>query len=422
MNRATDSWACSLAVCAASVGLLAGVVAAAEPGVADYTAAIVRILLLGASAVFLCLLVRPVAVAFDRRTVAWLVLASLALLAALLSPRVLSSLARLELYYVIVVVGLAFGLALTRSVPATASFVLLAIVVVHAVFLTIALQFAHAAVGDPYPVHAPPFFLNVRHFGYQGFFGAAAGIALAVAEKRLRTTATLLATAALFGIVVFGSRGALLAWLVCVAVAFRLVPDRRTLSVVGAIALAGSLLLAVVAERQDWFNTTSLFDRARTFAGDTLSVLDMRTRIEIWQDSLPAIAHRPLLGYGPEGYQISRCCNPNVVQPHNSILQVLLEFGVLGLAALTWAAIASFAPAVRAITDSSRAARDPMRVMALAIIGGYGAFSLIDGLLYYPVPLLNFALVCAVFLQSRRGFAPGPPAGAVVPATRSPAS
>jgi hypothetical protein len=402
--------------------MLAGVVAAAGPGVSDYTATLVRILLLGASAAFLCLLLRPVALDLDRRAVAWLVFAFLALLAALLSPKVISSLARLEVYYAIFVAGLAVGLLLPRCVPGTTGFALLAIAVVHAGFLAIALQSAHAAVGKVDPVSAPPYFFNVRHFGYQGFFGAAAALALGVTDARLRATGTLLATAALFGIVVFGSRGALLAWLVVAAAAFALAPDRRVLSAVGVVALAGALGLAVVSERLDWFNTISLFDRALASRGDMPSVFDMQSRIEIWNDSLPAIAHRPLLGYGPEGYQISRCCNSNVAQPHNSILQVLLEFGVLGLAALTWAAIALFQPAVRAITGSARADRDPVGVMALAIIAGYGAFSLIDGLAYHAVALLNFALVCAVFLASRPRGAPDPSAGDGAPATRSRAS
>ena len=60
------------------------------------------------------------------------------------------------------------------------------------------------------PVAAPPYFLNIRHFGYQGFFGASAAVAVALVDRRLRTAGVLLAAAALFGIIMFGSRGALL--------------------------------------------------------------------------------------------------------------------------------------------------------------------------------------------------------------------
>jgi O-antigen ligase len=125
----------------------------------------------------------------------------------------------------------------------------------------------------------------------------------------------------------------------------------------------------------------------------------VQDRLGIWRDSLTAIAQRPILGFGPEGYQLSGCCNPNVVQPHNSVLQILLEFGVLGLVVFAWVAIVVFGPRVRAITlHTPRLERNSIDSTLLAILAGFAGFSLIDGLFYYPVPLVHFALVCALLL------------------------
>ena len=210
--------------------------------------------------------------------------------------------------------------------------------------------------------------------------------------------------AALFGIIMFGSRGAMLAWLLFVFAAIGLVPDRRAVVMVSVLATTGALALAIVAEKYDWMNTYSLLDRTRIPTGDTISMLYVQDRIQIWTDSLITISQRPILGFGPNGYVLSGCCNRMVAQPHNSILQLLLEFGIVGFAALVWAAMSLFGPRVReAILQTAQSRRDPVHATALAILVGFAGFSMIDGLLYFPVPLINFALVCAVFVGAPLG-------------------
>jgi O-antigen ligase len=380
---------------------LVGIVTAIRGGVVEYPDSVIRLLLACASVVFVSLLFRPHAIHFDRKVASVMVFATVACLSTLASPGFFASLARLELYYSVVVFGLAICLAFRHCSPGIGKIILFSISVVHAGFLFIALQFAAAAMGNPDPVAAPPFFVNSRHFAHQGFFAAAAAVAVALADKRFRSAGILLAMAALFGIIMFGSRGALLAWILFIAAAAGLVPNRRTLVMVSLPSIAGSLLLALVAEQQNWLNTFSLLDRANSRIGNTLSALYTQDRIEIWRDSLTSIAQRPILGFGPEGYQTSRCCNPNVVDPHNSILQILLEFGTLGLVALVMVAMAAFWPRIREIAfRTPRLERDPIDSAALAILAGFAGFSLIDGLIYYPIPLVHFALVCAILLAT----------------------
>jgi O-antigen ligase len=394
-----SNWAFTFLICVASFVLLAGMVVAIAGGLLDYPGAVVRLSLLCASFIFIALMFRPDAIRLDRKAVPSLVFAVVALLSVLVSPALTSALMRLELYYAIVVVGLAVGFSLRHCSSGIGKIILFSIAIVHAGFLLLALQFAAAAGSDADPVAAPPYFLNIRHFGYQGFFGASAAVAIALVDKRLRTAGVLLATAALFGIIMFGSRGALLAWLLFVVAAIGLVPTRRAAVVVSLIVATGALALAVVAEGHDWLNTYSLLDRTRIPIGDTISMLYVQDRIQIWMDSLTTIAQRPFLGFGPNGYVISGCCNRAVAQPHNAILQLLLEFGVVGFAAMVWAATSLFGPRVREIIlQTAQSKRDPVHATALAILVGFAGFSMIDGLLYFPVPLVNFALVCAVFV------------------------
>lgn len=404
MTGVRSEWAYTLLVSVVSFVLLAGTVVTIAGGLIEYSGAVVRLSLLCASLIFISLLFRPEAIRLDRNAVPSLAFAIVALLSVLASPGFTSALMRLELYYAIVVVGLAVGFALRHCSIGIGQIILFSIAVVHAGFLLIALQFAMAAAGDADPLAAPPYFLNVRHFGYQGFFGASAAVAVTLVDKRLRASGVLLAIAALFGIIMFGSRGALSAWLLFVLAVIWLAPDRRAAVVVNLLVITGALALAVVAERLDWMNTYSLLDRTRIPTGDTISMLYVQDRMEIWRDSLVTIAQRPILGFGPNGYVLSGCCNRMVAQPHNSILQLLLEFGVVGVAALAWAAISLFGPSIREIVlQTARLKRNPLHAAALAILVGYAGFSLIDGLLYFPVPLINFALICAVFLEAPLG-------------------
>ena len=399
-----SEWAFTFLISVVSFALLSGTVLTIAGGLAEYPGAIVRLSLLSASLIFISLLFRSDAIRLDRKAMPSVAFSIMALLSVLASPGVTSALMRLELYYAIVVFGLAVGFALRHCLSGTGKIILLLIAVVHAGFLLLALQFAAAAGSDADPVAAPPYFLNIRHFGYQGFFGASAAVAVALVDKRLRTAGVLLAMAALFGIIMFGSRGALLAWLLFVLAAIGLVPDRRAAIMVSVLVTTGALALAIVAERHDWMNTYSLLDRTRIPTGDTISMLYVQDRIQIWMDSLATIAQRPVLGFGPNGYVLSGCCNRMVAQPHNAILQLLLEFGVVGFAALAWTAASLFGPRIRGIVlQTAQSKRDPVHATALAILVGFAGFSMIDGLLYFPVPLINFALVCAVFVGAPLG-------------------
>jgi O-antigen ligase len=392
-------WAFTALISVVSIVLLIGTVVTIAGGLPEYSGAVVRLALLSASLIFLCLLFRRDAIRLDQSAVPSVAFAAVAIVSVVASPGFTSALLRLELYYAIVVVGCAVGFALRHCSGEIGKFILLSIAIVHAGFLVIAVQFAMAAPAGANPLAPPPYFMNVRHFAFQGFFGATAAVAVALADKRLRAAGILLAAAALFGIVMFGSRGALLAWTVFVVGVIALTPRRRAAVVLVLLVVSGAFALALVAETYDWMNTYSLLDRTTIPTGDTVSMLYVNDRTRLWLDSLLAIAQRPLLGFGPNGFIRSGCCNPLWVQPHNSILQLLLEFGFLGLVALTWAAVSLFGPRIRQIVyQTPRSGRDPLQVAALAILTAFAAFSLVDGLLYYPVPLVNFALVCAVFL------------------------
>ncbi len=51
-------------------------------------------------------------------------------------------------------------------------------------------------------------------------------------------------------------------------------------------------------------------------------------RFELWQESISLILQKPFFGYGPEAHAFET--KIGFLQPHNSLLQSLLEFGIVG--------------------------------------------------------------------------------------------
>lgn len=274
---------------------------------------------------------------------------------------------------------------------------LLAMAIVHALVLA-QVVFWLAEVHPGGQVEWVPFHGNIRHFGHLGYLGAATATALWMTSHRLSLTALVLGTAGLFGMLLLGSRGGLVAWAACVAVAIVACQQHR-FRMVGLNALALVLALSAVWAVEDDIPSASLLVRAKQ-AGDMLRTHD---RMALWRDAISGIARKPLLGHGPDGHTTSRCCHapaytPGTVQPHNVGLQMLMEFGLVGTLTLGglvvswWRKAPGWHPRLRAIWQEPEA-----RAM-VAVLAGSFAFGLVDGVFFFPVPLMHFVVLCALTL------------------------
>jgi len=94
---------------------------------------------------------------------------------------------------------------------------------------------------------------------------------------------------------------------------------------------------------------------------------------------------------------LSGCCDNRVLQAHNFVLQFLMEFGLIGCGI----AVLVAARAVKGMggvsgTTKLVLATPGNRVMA-CLLAAFLAFSLIDQLMYHPLPLLHLALLAGLF-------------------------
>lgn len=331
------------------------------------------------------------------RDLAWLGAGTLLalLVATVRAPDPGRAMWQLQLYLAVPALGVALYLLHRDGRYGDARSYLLLIPVVHMVILAMALMHLTwlGQEGRPGPLNVP-YFGNIRHFAYHGYLAAACAGGLFLVDRRFGVSALLMSTAALFGIVLLGARGALLAWVSFVLVVGLLTREKWR----WALYLAATLLLAlgitaVVASFAPWPDH-SLFARIESGVGGEMTSSSLRG--VVWAYAAGEILQSPWFGYGPDGFVAIRCCGWHNVQPHNVVLQLLLEFGVVGtvgLMALTWRLLRGFG----AVTQwHARLRHDAQAQGLFAVLVGMLVFSLVDGTLYHAVPLLHAAALAGL--------------------------
>ena len=314
------------------------------------------------------------------------------------TPNLYWSLNRIHLYYGVLLLGVALYLLHAGSVGSALGKYLFLVPLVHVVFLAhVVFWVVSMQAGPDLPPTGSPHYANIRHFAYHGFIAAACATSLFVVARKLQATAFVLTTAALFGIILLGGRGALAAWLAFVAVMLVFSARRTGLLVFSGMALLVSAGVVYFLGATELVRAPSLFYRFESGAGRVLYVAD---RLEVWAQSAGAILQRPWFGYGPEGFALSGCCNRALLQPHNFVLQFLLEFGVIGCTLLTvlCAVVWRECGGLRAFAGNRWSEAPQEFVILAAILVAFLAYALIDGLLYHAIPLVHFALFVALFL------------------------
>lgn len=121
-------------------------------------------------------------------------------------------------------------------------------------------------------------------------------------------------------------------------------------------------------------------------------------RVTIWRGTLAKIAERPLFGHGESQFRSQVPEAGGVTNhPHDAVLQILLQWGVVGLALVAILAI-MLAARIRRVVDAAPSTTAP----AIGVIAGLLTFSLYDGTLYYPYPIMMIVTAVAIILGHGR--------------------
>ena len=239
-----------------------------------------------------------------------------------------------------------------------------------------------------------PAVTHIRHFGYYAAAVIAMCVGFAATERRSwMFTLLIFAMSAGFAFALWtGSRGSVVGVVGAMVVGAVLFPAMRGLLLwaeTGISALLGALVANALPAHGP------LMGIGRTVT-QTVGSGDVSTgRTQLWLHALGAIEKRPLFGYGED--QMSTVAPfGGLGQTHQVILQVLMAWGVVGLACVAvlviWFLMRSL-PAVR--RDQTELLPPTLAMLALAIM------AMFDGALFHVLPVSIFA-ACAGIIASRR--------------------
>jgi O-antigen ligase len=238
-------------------------------------------------------------------------------------------------------------------------------------------------------------FANVRQYAEFAFLAAVSASAMGLCSRRFVVPSFLLASGAVFAIILTGSRGALLSWMLFMVLACCFTQARLRAALHAVLVLALSAGVVLYLDRSGTLPSPNIFGRIAEQQAGTASF--DASRLRIWGQAFDQILARPLFGSGPEGYWLSNCCDRRVLQAHNFVLQFLMEFGVIGCALF----VLLGAKAVQALGGVASTARAVMATTANRVLGcllaAFFGFSLIDQMMYHLLPLLHLAVFAGLF-------------------------
>lgn len=264
-------------------------------------------------------------------------------------------------------------------------------------------------IQDPSSFEWVGFGLGVTHIRQTGFYctvGAGAAIGLAIAARDIRKFFLwTIAASAFFGLSFWsGTRSSLLAVPAALGACWLFLPparSARSIFALGGSIAFGALLSLVHAAPSPVYGWGRLFGSVAKE-----SVNDLSTgRLTIWSGTLRVFLERPLFGFGESQF---RYVVPESLEvfnhPHNSLIQLLLQWGLVG--AICVLALAS--EQLRTFVRLSRERQEESLPAAL-VLAGLLAFSLYEGSLYHPYPVMMISLALA-FVLGRGGSAELPSA------------
>lgn len=237
----------------------------------------------------------------------------------------------------------------------------------------------------------PPLFAHIRHVGYFMCIGGVVGAwAVLAARGGLRCIAWVVYVLALAVLLWSGGRGALLATLVGGAWLMPMAQPgthRRIWLWLLLGLLLGFLLSALFPVEQGGMGWVSAWERSE--AAKSINALSS-SRLDVWSYVLRFVAQRPLLGWGGEGFLAVWDGFP-IRQAHNSLLQVLIEWGGVGMLIIYFPLMFLAVQGFR--TYLAAGGRDKFTPgLGAALTASLLAFSMVDGIFYYGLPLAFLAV------------------------------
>jgi O-antigen ligase len=243
----------------------------------------------------------------------------------------------------------------------------------------------------------------VNHNHYAGLMEMLVPIPLVISltnftSRRNRNLAAVAAAVMAGTVFLSGSRGGMLA-MICELVLLAVFLAKQKRGIRTAVALG--LFLVIVAGLLSWIGGSELSRRIAT-VGASHSELSSDIRTYINRDALRMFLKKPILGWGlgtfPVIYPQFRTFYTNffVNEAHDDYLQLLVETGFVGFAAMIWFLVIVYRNAMRKIKDWSSDIGGAASLACLLGLSGILVHSAFDFNLQIPANAALFYVLCTV--------------------------
>jgi O-antigen ligase len=247
-------------------------------------------------------------------------------------------------------------------------------------------------------VNFPAGTTHVRQLGFYGIAlsGLSAGLLATAEDRRPRFAYFVLAIIGFAWTDLSGGRAAFIAGLAgCMLVAALAPAERKRMSalyLLTAFFVALPLSLIYVPDPR-WWGLPSILGRLSGFH----SAMEFTTgRLFWWMGALKGFLASPLIGHG-EGQYAYEVAGGQWNHPHNSILQFLYQWGLIGTTCVMIITTPIIASIGRAVSE-----RPEVALPATGALTGLLLMSLLEGSLYHAFPVM-IVVVCLAILASVSG-------------------
>ena len=163
---------------------------------------------------------------------------------------------------------------------------------------------------------------------------------------------------------------------------------KKALKIAIASAIGGILVLFTIHISPYSAITESILQRS---GGEFSMNSILSGRLSFWEGALMSVFDSPVLGLGPDGFRYSEGVIPKTVQPHSSLIQLIVEFGWLGAAIIIYRSWSFIAPMCKGLGRNPSS--HSTRIYLVAFLFAYLIYSLVDGLFYHVLPMVHLAFI-----------------------------
>lgn len=271
---------------------------------------------------------------------------------------------------------------------------------------------------DPASMFSLTFYNHLRHFSYHAFialccayillrhFSESVGNAVEKSPNKhfLNTVLIfflwLILLVCYIAVILAYGRASLVALVVFVGIDVYLRHDLKK-AIQSALCVSAIILLTYLILYYSPLGSISELFFSSFLKGQNKELLDgvnsiSSGRLVMWIKGLQAVQHSPVYGLGSSSavWAIGDVGGLRVAHPHNTFIQLIMDYGFLGAAIIIYTLIKFFKQFIVKLPVKS--VDESLRRSLLAFVLAYFVFAIFDGVFYHPYPMLHFSIIVAI--------------------------